>query len=98
MCKVEAIISYFYEVMTNVIFKKIGKCQGQNVEYQHNVLITRDIHVKYQSSSTHYSKLLARLKFLKSRSNSQVKITRSKILEPMERYYHMGYSCEISKL
>ena len=43
-------------------------------------------------------KLLARLKFLKSRSNSQVKITRSKILEPMERYYHMGYSCEISKL
>ena len=64
MCKVEAIISYFYEVMTNVIFKKIGKCQGQNVEYQHKVLITRDIHVKYQSSSTHATikSLLARIK------------------------------------
>ena len=51
--------------MTNVFLKKIVKCQGQNVEYQHKVLITRDIHVKYQSSSTHATikSLLARIKF-----------------------------------
>ena len=31
------------------------KCQGQKIKYLQKYLITRDIHVKYQSSSTHYS-------------------------------------------
>ena len=38
-------------------------------------LITRDIHVKYQSSSTHYSKVISRIKFLK-KGHSKVKVTR----------------------
>ena len=73
-------------------------CQDQKVKYQQKDLITRDIHVKYQSSSTHYSKLLARLKFLKSRSNSKVNVTRSKLLFPKKRPCLIEYSCEISKL
>ena len=45
---------------------KIGQCQGQNIKYQQKDLITRNIHVKYQSSGTHYSNVLnTRLKYLK---------------------------------
>ena len=43
-------------------------------------------------------KLWPRLKFCKSRSNVKVKVTRSKILVPMERSCHKEYTCEIWKL
>ena len=43
-------------------------------------------------------KLLARLKFSKSRSNSKVKVIVSKMLVPTDRPCHKEYSCEISKL
>ena len=33
------------------------KCQGQKIKCLQKDLITRDIHVKYQSSSTHCSKI-----------------------------------------
>ena len=50
--------------MTNVIFfLKLVKCQGQKVKYQQKDLITRDIHVKYQSSTTYYSKVISKIKF-----------------------------------
>ena len=38
-------------------FFQLVKCQGQKIKYLQKDLITRDIHVKYQSSSTHYSKV-----------------------------------------
>ena len=34
---------------------KIGQMSRSNIMYQHKDLITRNIHVKYQSSGTHYS-------------------------------------------
>ena len=37
-------------------FFKLVKCQDQKIKYLQKDLITKDIHVKYQSSSTHYSK------------------------------------------
>ena len=40
-------------------------------------------------------KLLSRLKFFKSRSNVKVKVTRSKILVPMERSCHKECTYEI---
>ena len=49
----EALVSYFSEVMTNVIFFKLVKCQDQKIKCLQKDLITRDIHVKYQSSITH---------------------------------------------
>jgi hypothetical protein len=39
---------------------------------------------------------MPRLKFLISRSNTKVKVTRSNILIPMERCSHKEHSCEIS--
>ena len=42
-------------------------------------------------------KLWSRLKFLKSRSNSKVKVTRSKILVSLERSCNKAYTCEILK-
>ena len=74
MCNIEALVSYSNEVMTNVNFiLKLVKCQGQ--KYLQKDLITRDIHVKYQSSNTHYSKVFNNIKVFK-KSNSQVKVTR----------------------
>ena len=65
MCNMEALVSYLLEVMTNVIFFKLVKCQGQKIKYLQKDLITRDIHVKYQSSSTHCSKVISKVKVFK---------------------------------
>ena len=46
--------------MTNVIFFLLVKNQDQKIKYLQKDLITRDIHVKYQSSSTHYSKVISK--------------------------------------
>ena len=40
-------------------------------------------------------KIWPRLKFLKSRSNFKVKVTRSKIIVWRERSCHKEYTCEI---
>ena len=48
----------------------------KSIKYLQKDLITRDIHVKYQNSSTHYSKVIRKIKFKKNRSHSQVKITK----------------------
>ena len=68
-------------------------------KYLQQDLITRDIHLKYQSSSTHCSKVNSKVKvFLimgqTPRSSSQGK----KIMVPLERSFHKKYSGEISKL
>ena len=62
MCNMEALVSYLLEVMTNVIFFKLVKCQGQKITYVQNDLITRENYVKYQSSSTHYSEVISKIK------------------------------------
>ena len=50
--------------MTNVnSFFKLVKCQDQKIKYLQKDLITRDIYVKYQSSSTLYSKVISKIKF-----------------------------------
>ena len=50
MCNMEALVSHPKKVMTNVnFFFKFG----QKIKYLRKDLITRDIHVKYQRSSTH---------------------------------------------
>ena len=46
-------------------FLKLFKCQGQKIKYLQKDLIKRDIHVKYQSSSTHYSKVFSNIKVFK---------------------------------
>ena len=48
--------------MTNVFFSKNWSNVKVKVKYQHKDLITRDIHVKYQSSITHYSKVISKIK------------------------------------
>ena len=50
----------------SMCFFKTVKCQGQKVKYQHKDLITSNIHVKYQSSSTHYSNFINRVKVFKT--------------------------------
>ena len=61
-----ALLSYFSEVLTNVIFfLKLVKCRGQKVKYKQTDLVTRDIHVKYQSSSTHRWKVKVLKKLVK---------------------------------
>ena len=76
MCNMEALVSYFSEVMTNVIFFKFVKSQDQKIKYLQKDLITRDIHVKYQTLALTIQKLLAILNFFKNRSHSKVKVTR----------------------
>ena len=46
-------------------FLKLFKCQGQKIKYLQKDLIKRDIHVKYQSPSTHYSKVIRKVKVFK---------------------------------
>ena len=76
------------------IFKKMVKCQCQKVIYQLKDINKRDIHVKYQSSSTHYSKL----KFLKRRSSCKVNVTISKLLAPKRMPSIIGYLFSQSKI
>ena len=69
----------------NIFFFKLVKCHGQKIKYQEKDLITRDIHVKYQSSSTHCSNVVSKVKVFKNGSNSKVEITGSKIIVPTKR-------------
>ena len=54
-----------------------SRSQGQRCQYPQKGLVTKNSHIKYQSSSTHCSKVISKIKFSKSRSNSKVKVTRS---------------------
>ena len=77
------------------------KLQGQGHKVKNNGTngkVTGNIHVKYQNSNTHCSKVIAKVKVFKNGSNSKVKITGSNIVISTERSYHKEYSCEISKL
>ena len=75
------------------------KVTRSKVWYQSKGLVIRNTHVKYESPMWCISKVMAQVKVfcgqVKSRSNLEVKVTRSKILVPMERSCHKEYTCEI---
>ena len=72
-------ISFFrsYDQRQIFIIKTLVKCQGQKVQYQQKDLITRNIHVKYQSAITRFSQDLSFKKVGQT--------PRSKLLVPTER-------------
>ena len=49
----------------------MSRSKGQKVKYQQNGFIERNTHVKYQSSSTHYSKVISKVKVIKKRVKLQ---------------------------
>ena len=51
--------------------------------------------MKYESPTSSGWEDMAKVKVFESRSNSKVKVTRSKILVPMERSCHKKYTYEI---
>ena len=72
MCNIKTIISYFSEIITSVNFlKKNVKCEDQKFKYQQKDLITSNIHVKYQSSSTHFSNVINSVKVFKTYARLQ---------------------------
>ena len=94
-------ISSSKKVMAKVeSFSKIGQTsrsgsQGQKLWYHVNGHATRNKHVQYESPITSDLKVMAKVKVFKSRSNFQVKVTRSKIMVPRERSCHKEYTYEI---
>ena len=69
---------------------------GQKLWYHVKGLVTKNTHVQYESPLL-VRKLWPRLKFFKSRSNFNVKVTRSKIMVPCESSCHKKYTCAIWK-
>ena len=57
-----------------------------------------NFHVNYQSSSTHSSKVITKVKVFKKWFKLQGQGHRVKIMVPTERSFHRKYSCEVSKL
>ena len=58
-------------------------------------LVTRNAHVKYETPTVSGLEAMAKVKVFKSRSKFMVKVTRSKILVPMERSCHKECTNEI---
>ena len=82
------------------VFLKVGQASrsrslGQNFWHQWKGLVTRNVHMKYESPTSSGSEAMTQVKVFKSRSNSKVKVTRSKILVPIKRSCHKEYTCEI---
>ena len=71
--------------------------RGQKLWYGVKGLVTRNIHVKYESLIYHGSYISTKIKVLKRRSNFKVKVTRSKFMVWRERSCHKEYTCEIWK-
>ena len=72
-----------------------SRSQGQKFWYQWKGLVTRNVHMKYESPTSSGFEAMAKVKVFKSRSNFKVKVTRSKILVPMERSCHKECTCKI---
>ena len=62
------------------------------------ILSQETLMCKMKALALTVQKFFPKLKFFKNGSNSQVKVTVSKIMVPTERSYLKEYSCEISKL
>ena len=76
MCNMEVFRSYD---QCNFFFKLV-KCQDQKIKFLQKDLITRDIHVKYQSSITHvhYSNVISKGKIFKKWVKLQGQVHRVK--------------------
>ena len=102
----QAMTMYNMEAFSILFLRSYDQCQfffnWSNVKVKrlstYKRISSQGINVKYQSSSTHYSKVISKIKFLKNRLHSKVKATRSKIMLTTRRSYHKEYSCESSKL
>jgi hypothetical protein len=73
------------------------KTQGQDFKiYGSNIkVLSQGTCMKYKSLSFTIQKIWPKLKFLKSGSNFKVKVTRSKIMVPIERSCHKEHTYEI---
>ena len=72
ICNIETLISYFLEIITNVyFFFKWSNVKVKSFKFQHKDTITSNNHVKYQSSSTHYSNFINRVKVFKTQVRLQ---------------------------
>ena len=95
----EALVSYFSEVMTNVNFFYLNwsKVKTKRLSTYKKISSQGIFMLNFKALALTIPRLLARLKFLKSRSHSKVdKVTGLKIMVPQS--YHKEYSYEISKL
>ena len=72
-----------------------SRALGQNFWYLSKGLVTKNVHIK--ALPLLVRKLWPRLKFFKSRPSFKVKVTMSKLLEPMERFCHKECTYEIWK-
>ena len=68
------------------ILKKKVKCQGQKVLYQQKGLITRNTHVKYQSFSTHCSKVISKVNVSERRTELQTSRAVSESVRIIKRW------------
>ena len=74
------------------------KVQYLSISYDLLVMTKVKVFEKYvKLQGQGYFTFKIRLKFLKSRSNFKVKVTRSKIMVWCERSFHKEYTCEIWK-
>ena len=72
------------------------KSRCQNLRFQHKGLVTRNM--KCKSPITYHSKDMANVeKILESGSNFKVKVTKSKVMVPLESSCHKEYKYEIWK-
>ena len=79
------------------VFLKVGQNSrsmslGHKFRYPRKGLVTRIVHMKYESPNSSGSEAMAKVKVFKSRSNFKVKVTRSKIWVPTERSCHKEYT------
>ena len=101
MCNIKALSLFVKKLWSGLIFfSKVGqksrsRSRGKNLYYQQIALATRITHVKYESPYLFGSKVIAKVKFFKSRSKVKVKVTKSKILVLTQRSCHKKYNCEI---
>ena len=75
------------------------KCEGQKVKYQHKNLFTSNIHVKYQSSSTHFLNFINRCQSARLQSQGH----KVHLFVPTERFvkyqsFSTHYSNVINKV
>ena len=76
MCNIKALVSYFSEVMTNVIFfKNWLKVKTKRLSTYKNISSQGIFMWNFKALALTIPKLLAGLKFLKNGSNSKVKVT-----------------------
>ena len=105
MWNINALALTAQKVISKVkVFKKMGqtprsKSQGKKYWYPQKGLITGNIHVKYQSSSTHCLKVISKVKVFKKWVKLLGQGHRVKNNGTHKKFLSQGiFICEISKL